>query len=232
MEYVNKIKAFVLKYKYYILGVIALFVVFKLLSNRGSGSGSDANQPVFTGQPSLGQSAPVDNSMAILQSQQQFQLAQQKLAFQHENDLADKQLQARQQENALQQQINQGNIELEKTRVSNEKWALEQNANIAKLNAEIAERNANAQLAWQSQNSQLNANLKLAEIDANKYIAGKQFEYQKYQTDKQTQIAKKQINAGVITGIVGSAFDFFGNSMSGGAYGTAKQLGTPKTYAF
>lgn len=195
----EKFKHFLIKYKWYVAGGAGLLIVlFLLRSKRGSGSGSGVIQTSYTtSDGSIGNSY-TDPSLMLAQLESQTNLAAQTADLQGQLNLA-------------QMQYDFGRYELDSNTalgiatIDANKFISQLDANtqtaIAGLNATTQQHVANAQV----QTAQIQGNVMLNEIDANKYIAGRQADIAKYQA----QTARRGQEYGAIQGLLNWGGGFF-----------------------
>lgn len=239
----EKIKTTAFKYKYYILGSVVFLVLIKLLLGNKNQQSSSTGEYMVTPQYNAS-SAPADNSMAILQSQQQFALSQQKLAFDNDSALADKQIAIKQMEVDYNKSMNDQSNLIAQQQLSSDRYIAEQNAKNQTLSLqnsmdiqqsqllyqdkkatydkELAEYNANMALQLQNSSNSFNEKIKMQELKNQEFVAKTQASYNMYVTDKQARAAKDVAKYNMYSGIIDSAFNLVGNAWTGGALGNVQ----------
>ena len=174
----DSIKAFLMKYKYWVAGgAVALFALYMM---RGSGGGSSAGavQTSYTTSDGYGGNSYSDPSLMLAQMQAQTQLAGQASQFQHESQLA--QLNADISKLTL-----QGQTDISLATIDANKWMAQLESNTQQAVGQLNFDATKYQSDFAFNTAQLQSNITLAEIDANKFIAGKQSDIAKYQAQTQ-----------------------------------------------
>lgn len=194
----DKIKAFLIKYKYWVAGGAVALIALYLLRGSGGGSGSGVVQTAYTTSNGSSSNTYTDPSLMLAQLQAQTSLAGQTAEMQGQLNLA--QLQA--------DMTNFGvtaNKDISLATIDANKWMAQLDSNtqssIAQLNFDASKLTADTSF----KNTQLQTNVQLAEIDANKYIAGRQSDIAQYQA----KIQKRGQDYAFAGGLLNFAGGFF-----------------------
>ena len=184
----DKIKAFIIKYKWWLAGgAVALAALYLLRGSGGSSSGGGVVQTSYTTSDGGVGNQYTDPTLMLEQLKSQTNLAGQQ---------AD-----------LQSQLNLANIqkEISLATLDTNKWLGQLDSNtqtaLGSINANMGMHVADQQTLQ----SQIGANVKHAEIDANKFIASKQSDIAKYQA----QTARRGQEYGAIQGLLNWGGGFF-----------------------
>lgn len=194
----DKIKAFLIKYKYWVAGGAVALIALYLLRGSGGGSSAGVVQTAYTTSDGSTAQTYTDPSLMLAQLQAQTQLAGQTAEMQGQLNLA--QLQA----DMTNFQVT-ANKDISLATIDANKWMAQLDSNTQNS---VAQLNFNAsQFASQTslQTAQLGANVQLAEIDANKYIAGRQADIAQYQAKIQKRGQDYQFAGGLLN-FAGSFF--------------------------
>ncbi|WWT37970.1 envelope penetration protein [Enterobacteria phage PRDcanary] len=206
----EKVKAWLIKYKWWIVAAIGGVAAFLLLKNRGGSSGS--SEMYMTGAGPVYQQAgsgAVDNTMALASLQAQTQLAGQNAALQAQLDASRLQLEtqlnietlaADNAHYATQSQLQLGMAQVDLSKYLGDLQSATSTA-LAGMQSDTAKYQSNIQL--QAEN--IRANTSLAEINAQKYIVGKQADIAMYQA----QTERRGQDYGFAMGLLNFGSKFF-----------------------
>ncbi|WWT37722.1 envelope penetration protein [Enterobacteria phage PRDamber] len=182
----EKVKAWLIKYKWWIVAAIGGVAAFLLLKNRDGGGGGGGEYMVGSG-PIYQQagSGAVDNTMALAALQANTQLSAQNAQLQAQLDASRLQLETQLNietlaaDNAHYQTQTQYQLGMAQVDLSKYLGDLQSTTStaLARMQSDTAKYQSDIQL--QAEN--IRANTSLAEIDAQKYIVGKQADIAKYQ---------------------------------------------------
>lgn len=194
----DKIKAFLIKYKYWVAGGAVALIALYLLRGSGGGNGSGVVQTAYTTSDGGLSNTYSDPTVMLAQLQAQTQLAGQTAQMQGELNLA--QLQA----DMTNFQVT-ANKDISLATIDANKWMAQLDSNtqnsIAHLNFDATKLQADTSYL----NTQLQTGVQLAEIDANKYIAGRQADIAQYQA----KIQKRGQDYAFAGGLLNFAGGFF-----------------------
>lgn len=194
----DKIKAFLIKYKYWVAGGAVALIALYLLRGSGGSSGAGVIQTAYTTSDGGLSNTYSDPTVMLAQLQAQTQLAGQTAELQGQLNLAQLQADA----NTL--SVN-ANKEISLATIDANKWMAQLESNtqnsIAQLNFDASKLQADTSYL----NTQLQTGVQLAEIDANKFIAGKQADIAMYQAKIQKRGQDYQFAGGLLN-FAGSFF--------------------------
>lgn len=194
----DKIKAFLIKYKYWVAGGAVALIALYLLRGGGGGSDSGVVQTAYTTSDGGLSNTYSDPTVMLAQLQAQTQLSGQSAQFGHELGLA--QIQA-----DIAKMTLQGQNDISLATIDANKWMAQLDSNtqqsIGQLNFDATKLQADTSYL----NTQLQTGVQLAEIDANKYIAGRQADIAQYQA----KIQKRGQDYAFAGGLLNFAGGFF-----------------------
>lgn len=194
----DKIKAFLIKYKYWVAGGAVALIALYLLRGSGGGSRAGVVQTAYTTSDGGLSNTYSDPTVMLAQLQAQTQLAGQTADLQGQLNLAQLQADA----NALSVNTNK---EISLATIDANKWMAQLDSNtqqtIGQLNFDATKLQADTSYL----NTQLQTGVQLAEIDANKYIAGRQADIAQYQA----KIQKRGQDYAFAGGLLNFAGGFF-----------------------
>jgi len=199
----DKIKAFLIKYKLYVaIGAVGLIAIY-LLRNSGGSNSVSTNYTTATSQGNIA----ADPTVTLAQMQQQGALAQLTADYKGQYDLANLALEGQKY------QISQESA-LALATIDANKWVANLDANtqmnVAQLGYNATKYQSDAQIQIQGLNNQMS----MYELDATKFITDRQLQVQQSIAGMQASIEKKKISAEKTNSFLnfgGSLLNFFGN---------------------
>lgn len=181
----EKIKALLLKYKYWVAGAVALLVIFYLMRQGGGGSGGGAIQTQYTTASGNTANSYTDPSIMMAQLAGQNALAVKTLENQGALDILSKQNDLIKFQTQSSETLGLATIDANKFMANLDSTT--QNT-VAQLGFNSAQYTANIQQQIANSNNILAGQ----QIDANKYIANLQANTEMNVVNKQASIAKYQ----------------------------------------